>query len=95
MPRQIRDLSFHITIRNSQVEEDGLGGGGTGSRGAGSSDELWAQMQVLVSQLSFTWLLVFGIWYYSNFALCIWYCRSLIKVKFSTDQFRPALGSGC
>ena len=22
------------------------------------------------------------------------YCRSLIKVKFSTDQFRPALGSG-
>ena len=23
------------------------------------------------------------------------YCRSLIKVKFSTDQFRPALGSGC
>ena len=23
------------------------------------------------------------------------FCRSLIKVKFSTDQFRPALGSGC
>ena len=23
------------------------------------------------------------------------YCRGLIKVKFSTDQFRPALGSGC
>ena len=22
-------------------------------------------------------------------------CRSLIKVKFPTDQFRPALGSGC
>ena len=22
-------------------------------------------------------------------------CRSLKKVKFSTDQFRPALGSGC
>ena len=25
----------------------------------------------------------------------ILFCRSLIKVKFSTDQFRPALGSGC
>ena len=25
----------------------------------------------------------------------ICYCRSLKKVKFSTDQFRPALGSGC
>ena len=24
-----------------------------------------------------------------------WYCRSLIKVKFPTDQFRPALGSCC
>ena len=60
VPRHIRDLSFHITIRNSQVEEDGLGGGGGGSRGAGSSDELWAQMQVLVSQSSFTLLLVFG-----------------------------------
>ena len=23
------------------------------------------------------------------------YCRSLIKVKFPIDQFRPALGSGC
>ena len=23
------------------------------------------------------------------------YCRSLKKVKFPTDQFRPALGSGC
>ena len=43
------------------MEEDGFGGGGAGSRGAGSSDELWAQMQVLVSQLSFTLLLVFGI----------------------------------
>ena len=26
---------------------------------------------------------------------CTCFCRSLIKVKFSTDQFRPALGSGC
>ena len=63
MPRQIRDLPFPFPIMNSEVEEDGLGGGGAGSRGAGSSDELWAQMQVLVSQSSFPLFLVFGIWY--------------------------------
>ena len=54
------------------MEEDGLGGGGTGSRGAGSSDELWAQMQVLVSQSIFTLLMVFGIWFYSNFGLGVY-----------------------
>ena len=66
------------------MEEDGLGGGGAGSRGAGSSDELWAQMQVLVAQSSFTlMLLVFGIWFYSNFALGIWYFGFTIKHHFA------------
>ena len=83
MPRHIRDLPFPIPIMNSQVEEDGLGSGGAGSRGAGSSDELWAQMQVLVSQSSFTLLLVFGIWFYSNSGLGIWYFGFTIKHHFA------------
>ena len=30
----------------------------------------------------------------TNLVIIINYCRSLTKVKFSTDQVRPALGSG-
>ena len=30
-----------------------------------------------------------------KFGQCLCHCRSLKKVKFSTDQFRPSLGSGC
>ena len=33
------------------------------------------------------------IWYIHKWILKIRYCRSLTKVKFSTDQVRPALGS--
>ena len=41
-------MSLHCV---SQVSEDrhGAGGGSSSPRGAGSSDELWAQMQVSVS----------------------------------------------
>ena len=66
----------------------------------------WYAHQVSI-HCSCVLMLLQGSWRVSQ-VTCVWpchsltykltektFCRSLIKVKFSTDQFRSALGSGC